>query len=79
LALVQLAETAAIKVMLPFVEEHLRSARQLLGEDYWSYGLAANRHTLENFLRHHHGQGLSSRTLAPADLFHPSTHETVKV
>jgi 4,5-dihydroxyphthalate decarboxylase len=79
LALARLSDTAASKVMLPFVEEQLRSARELLGEDYWSYGLAANQSTLENFLRHHHMQGLSSRQLAPHELFHPSTHETVKV
>jgi 4,5-dihydroxyphthalate decarboxylase len=79
LALAQLAETSATKVMLPFVEEQLRSARELLGEDYWSYGLAANQHTLESFLRHHHAQGLSPRPMAPHELFHPSTHETVKV
>jgi 4,5-dihydroxyphthalate decarboxylase len=79
LALARLADTAAAKVMLPFVEEQLVSARQLLGEDYWSYGLAANQATLENFLRHHHAQGLSPRLLAAGELFHASTHETVRV
>jgi 4,5-dihydroxyphthalate decarboxylase len=79
LALAHLADTAATKVMLPFVEEQLRNARDLLGEDYWSYGLAANRCTLENFLRHHHAQGLSQRPIEPDELFHPSTHETVRI
>jgi 4,5-dihydroxyphthalate decarboxylase len=79
LALAQLADTSATKAMLPFVEEQLRSARALLGEDYWSYGLAANRATLEVFLRHHHAQGLSQRLMPPHELFHPSTHETVRV
>jgi 4,5-dihydroxyphthalate decarboxylase len=79
LALAQLADTAATKVMLPFVEEQLKSTRELLGDDYWSYGLAANTQTLDAFLRHHHVQGLSSRPLAAAELFHPSTHETVRV
>ena len=79
LALLRLADTAATKVMLPFVEEQLLSARKLLGEDYWSYGYAANQLTLENFLRHHHAQGLSQRLMAPHELFHPSTHEAVKV
>jgi 4,5-dihydroxyphthalate decarboxylase len=78
-ALERLADTAATKVTLPFVEEQLAAARALMGEDYWSYGLAANVPTLEAFLRHHHAQGLSPRALTPAELFHPSTHETVKV
>jgi 4,5-dihydroxyphthalate decarboxylase len=78
-ALERLADTAATKVTLPFVEEQLAAARALMGTDYWSYGLAANVATLEAFLRHHHAQGLSPRLLTPAELFHPSTHETVKV
>jgi 4,5-dihydroxyphthalate decarboxylase len=78
-ALARLGDTAATKVTLPFVEEQLKAARDLMGEDYWSYGFAANRATLEAFLHHHHAQGLSPRLLAPAELFHPSTHETVKV
>jgi len=78
-ALARLGDTAATKVTLPFVEEQLKAARDLMGEDYWSYGLSANAATLEAFLRHHHVQGLSPRLLAPAELFHPSTHETVKV
>jgi 4,5-dihydroxyphthalate decarboxylase len=78
-ALGRLADTAATKVTLPFVEEQLKAARDLMGEDYWSYGLSANVRTLETFLRHHRAQGLSPRLLAPAELFHASTHETVKV
>ena len=54
-------------------------ARALMGEDFWSYGVAANRKTLETFLRHHHAQGLSSRLLKPEELFHPGTHETFKL
>ena len=75
LALAQLADTSATKVTLPFVEEQLARARDLMGEDFWSYGIAANRPTLDAFLQQHHAQGLSSRRLTPEELFHPSTHE----
>ena len=34
-------------------------ARALMGPDFWSYGVEPNRATLDTFLRHHHGQGLS--------------------
>jgi 4,5-dihydroxyphthalate decarboxylase len=74
-ALEQLSDTSATKVTLPFVEERLKEARELMGEDFWSYGLKANRKTLETFLRHHHAQGLSSREVKPEELFHPGTHE----
>jgi 4,5-dihydroxyphthalate decarboxylase len=74
-ALTLLSDTSATKVTLPFVEERLKEARELMGEDFWSYGLKANRKTLETFLRHHHAQGLSSREVKPDELFHPGTHE----
>jgi 4,5-dihydroxyphthalate decarboxylase len=72
-------DTAAIKVSLPFVEESVREACDLMGEDYWSYGLQPNRHVLDTFLRHHHAQGLSSRRLAPEELFHAATLESFKI
>jgi 4,5-dihydroxyphthalate decarboxylase len=77
--LAALEDTAATKVTLPFVDEQLRAARALMGEDFWSYGLAENRKVLETFLRHHHAQGLSSRLVAPEELFHPSTHESFAI
>jgi 4,5-dihydroxyphthalate decarboxylase len=79
IALARLTDTSATKVTLPFVEENLRRARQLMGEDFFSYGLDANRHVFDYFLRHHHAQGLSSRLLAAEELFHPSTLESHKV
>lgn len=75
-ALEALSDTSATKVTLPFVEEQLKAARETMGEDYWSYGVAPNRQTLETFLRHHHAQGLSSRRLAVEEIFHPATYES---
>ncbi|MBI3454948.1 MAG: ABC transporter substrate-binding protein [Candidatus Rokubacteria bacterium] len=79
IAVTRLADASATKVTLPFVEEQLKAARELLGWDFWSYGVGANRTVLETFLRHHHRQGLSSRRVAVDELFHPSTRETHKV
>jgi 4,5-dihydroxyphthalate decarboxylase len=79
IALEKLTDTSATKVTLPFVEENLRRARQLMGPDFFSYGLAENRHVFEWFLRHHHAQGLSSRLLTPEELFHPASLEAHKV
>ena len=77
--LAALEDTSASKVTLPFVDEQLRAARALMGADFWSYGLAPNRNVLEVFLRHHHAEGLSSRLVAPEELFHPSTHESFTI
>jgi 4,5-dihydroxyphthalate decarboxylase len=78
-ALVRLGDTSATKVTMPFVEEQLKHVRDLMGPDYWSYGVAANRKALDTFLRHHHAQGLSSRRLAVDELFHPTTFEAFKL
>ena len=76
LAMAKLTDSSATKVTLPFVEEQLRAARAMMGEDFWSYGLAANRHVLDAFLAAHHAQGLSVRRLQADELFHPSTRES---
>ncbi len=79
IALEKLSDTSSTKVTLPFVEERLMEARALMGEDFWPYGVAANRKTLETFLRHHHSQGLSPRLVKVEEMFHPGTLETYKL
>jgi 4,5-dihydroxyphthalate decarboxylase len=74
-----LRDTSATKVTLPFVEERLKEARDLMGEDFWAYGVEPNRKTLETFLRHHHSQGLSPRVMKVEEMFHPSVYETFKL
>lgn len=78
-ALDLLSDTSATKVTLPFVEEQLKSARETMGDDYWSYGVAAARKTIEAFVKHHHAQGLSSRLVDVDELFHPATYETYSI
>jgi 4,5-dihydroxyphthalate decarboxylase len=78
-ALARLSDTSATKVTMPFVEEQLSRTRALMGPDFWSYGVAANRTALETFLHHHHAQGLSSRRIAVEELFHPTTFEAFKL
>jgi 4,5-dihydroxyphthalate decarboxylase len=78
-ALGRLGDTSATKVTLPFIEEQLQAARRLMGENYWSYGVAPNLPTLDNFLEHHHRQGLSQRRVAVDELFHASTQEAFKI
>ena len=79
MALNLLADTSATKVTLPFVEEQLKAAQGMMGADFWSYGVQANRKTLEAFIHHHHAQGLSGRRMAVEELFHPSTYQTYSI
>jgi 4,5-dihydroxyphthalate decarboxylase len=78
-ALARLGDTSATKVTLPFVEDQLRAARTLMGDDFWSYGFAANEHVLNRFLAQHHAEGLSSRRLKARELFHPASIESFKI
>jgi 4,5-dihydroxyphthalate decarboxylase len=75
----KLYDTSATKVTLPFIEEALKDARTLMGEDYWSYGVEQNRKVLDYFLGQHHAQGLSSRRVSVDELFHPGTYEAFKL
>jgi 4,5-dihydroxyphthalate decarboxylase len=78
-AIAKLTDSSATKITMPFVAEQLRAVRSLMGEDFWPYGLAANRNVLDHFLDHHHRQGLSPRRVEAEELFHRSTHETCRI
>jgi hypothetical protein len=75
----RLYDSSALRFMLPWLNQYLEQAEQLLGADYWSYGLEANRHTLATFLRYHHEQGLSGRRLRPEELFAPESTESAVI
>ena len=75
-ALRRMAETAASRYMLPWLYAEAERSQQLMGPDFWSYGLAGNEATLGVFLRYSFDQGLARRMLAPAELFAPETRES---
>jgi 4,5-dihydroxyphthalate decarboxylase len=68
-----LSDVGASHAMLPFLHQHLDETRDLMGADYWPYGLEANRRALDTFLRHMHEQGLTATRLDPEQLFAEST------
>lgn len=72
----RLYDSSAMRYMLPWLNQHLEDAQVLLGADYWSYGVDANRATLETFVRYHHEQGLSRQLLSLEDLFAPESTES---
>jgi 4,5-dihydroxyphthalate decarboxylase len=77
--LAKLSDTSATKVTMPFVEERLKEARDLMGHDFWSYGVEPNRKVLDYFLAQHHLEGLSERRVSVDELFHPATYESFKL
>jgi 4,5-dihydroxyphthalate decarboxylase len=78
-AYADLAETAALKTMLPWLTAHLEDTRREMGDDFWPYGFEPNRHALTTFLRYSHAQGLAKRLLEPGSLFAPEALESFKI
>jgi len=58
---------------LPWIAQEAESTRKLMGDNYWPYGVEANRKTLEAILLYSYEQGLAKRKLKIEDLFHAST------
>lgn len=60
-----------MNIMIPWLSQLLNEDRRLLGDDWWMYGVEANRKTIDTFLRYHLEQGLSKRRLTCEDVFVP--------
>ena len=72
-------ETAALRYMLPWLASDLETSKAILGNDYWTYGLAGNEKALATLIGYSHAQGLARRAFAPAELFAPETLEDTVV
>ena len=44
-----------------------------MGENFWPYGIEANRKALEALFQYSHEQGLAEKRLTVEELFHPSS------
>jgi 4,5-dihydroxyphthalate decarboxylase len=69
----RLGYIGALAVTLPWIEEHLAEVAALFGGDPFPYGFAQNRAILEALTSYSYEQGLTSRKLAPEELFAPET------
>ncbi len=63
----------SIPLNLVFRWEYLERTRQVLGDDPFPYGLAANRAVLEQMIGYSHEQGLIPEVFSADDLFADST------
>jgi 4,5-dihydroxyphthalate decarboxylase len=75
----EFAETTALKIGLPWVTAEYDSTREVMGEDFWSYGVGPNRRTLTSMARYSHEQGLAVRLLTVEEMFAPSTLSETQV
>ena len=65
----EFVETTALKVGLPWITAEYESTVDLMGDNFWSYGIEPNRKTLETMARYSYEQGLSVRRIAVDEMF----------
>jgi hypothetical protein len=62
--------------MIPWATKLIGEDRDILGEDWWPYGIEGNRMALNACLRYHWEQGLTQRLYKIEDIFVPELMET---
>lgn len=78
LAIRRLVSSPPLHATLPWLTAHIEATRQVMGDDYWSYGLEANRHVLEAAAQYAWEQGMLAERIECIDeLFAPETHAGV--
>lgn len=75
----RLADFTASRYPVPWIADIAPRAAAAFGGDPFSYGIEANRMTLETFLRWAFEQGVCRRRLAPEELFAPGTDQRFKI
>ena len=65
----QLVETDALKITLPWVVAEMEETRRLMGDDFWPYGIEANRLSIDALPQYLHEQHLAPRRPSAAELF----------
>lgn len=78
-SLERIADVGASQVPLAWIADHARQWRSIAGDDFWPYGLEANRRTLEAFVQYGYEQGVCKRRLKVEELFAPETLERAKI
>jgi hypothetical protein len=68
-AVASLYELNALDVAAPFIVHDVERTRQLIGMDYWPFGVKANEHCISTFVRHLHEQEIIATKLDIAKLF----------
>ena len=71
--------STALTYSIPWLLPELKNIEDLMGRDFWPYGVEKNEATLNTACRYAYEQGLSRQLLKPEDLFAPSTIEMFKI
>ena len=68
--------SGSVSAMVPWLFSEVEQATSLFGDDYWPYGVEANRSELETMIRYARRQGITITDLTVDDLF---AHETLEL
>jgi 4,5-dihydroxyphthalate decarboxylase len=63
---------------LPWFGQELNETVELMGRNFWPYGVEPNRKTLNALMQYSYDQGLAKKRLQVEDLFHASTLDFVE-
>jgi len=66
-------------ISLPWIGKELEDTQELMGDNFWPYGIEPNRKALEALFQYSYEQGLAKRKLTVEELFHPSTLKLIEV
>jgi 4,5-dihydroxyphthalate decarboxylase len=75
----RMLDSTASYYPLPWMAERTALSRDMLGPDFWPYGIEANRATLEAFTRYAFEQGVCHRKVAVEEMFAPEVLTSVRV
>jgi 4,5-dihydroxyphthalate decarboxylase len=75
----ELREVNALKVGLPWVAAEMGATEQLMGPDYWPYGVEANLKTLQTCARYVFEQAITPRQVEIEEMFAPTTLKTIRI
>ena len=78
-SLKRMADITASFYPLPWMDQNTNISRELLGEDFWPYGIEGSRKTLEAFTQYAFEQGVCHRKVAVDEMFAPEVLASFRV
>ena len=75
----RMAFPGATSIPVPWITDAVKRAQEVMGKDFWPYGVEENRPTLEAFCQFAYEQGVCHRLMKPEELFPAQTLQTVRV
>jgi len=68
-----MSQQSALRYMLPWLISEVEETKRILGEDFWPYGVEANRKTIETFTQYPKERACTRSKLRTEDILQPAT------